>query len=250
MGSQPVVQAVGVNKNFGHFAALRHVDLQLEQGEFLTIFGANGTGKTTLLKILATLMKPSAGQLRILDLDPASDGLAVRRQIGLVSHSTFLYENLTAYENLQFYGAMFAVEDLPERIAEVLGQVGLSGRKNDLVRTLSDGMKRRLSLGRAFLHRPRLLLLDEPYVGLDPEAAGNLRGLLAAIRNEQDTASSCIMTTHDLRRGLELCDRASILANGRVVYSEGREAISPESFEATYRQAQQRGRSGPLAGRA
>ncbi|MBI3089893.1 MAG: ABC transporter ATP-binding protein [Candidatus Tectomicrobia bacterium] len=220
--------------------ALHPLDLQLGSGEFLSIFGPNGAGKTTLLKVLATLMKPSSGQVRILGLDPSEDGIAVRRQISLVSHSTFLYENLTAYENLLFYGRMYEVENLPKRIAEVFEEVGLTSRQRDLVGSFSDGMQRRLSIARAFLHRPRLLLLDEPYVGLDPEAAHNLGKVLAGLH---DGERSLIMTTHNISRGLELCDRAAILVGGRLVYDEVRSAISADDFEATYLAAQHQARA-------
>ena len=227
-----MIEVSNLSRFFGPRAALAGVDLSIGAGEFVTLMGPNGAGKTTLLRILATLARPTSGTVRIAGLDPARDGTEVRQRVGFLSHHTLLYEDLTAGQNLRFYARMYGLDDGPARVQDLLQQVGLATRRHDLVRTFSRGMQQRLALARAVLHRPQVLLLDEPYTGLDPLAAQALTGLLAELTGEGGTI---LLTTHDLGRGLEVGRRVVVLAQGRLVYDERREAVSPATFPDTYR---------------
>jgi heme exporter protein A len=227
-----MIEICDLSKSFGPRAALAGVDLSIGAGEFVTLMGPNGAGKTTFLRILATLARPTSGTVRIAGLDPARDGTRVRQRIGFLSHRTLLYEDLTAEQNLRFYARMYGLDDGPACVQDLLQRVGLATRRHDLVRTFSRGMQQRLALARAVLHRPQVLLLDEPYTGLDPLAAQALTGLLAELTGEGCTT---LLTTHDLGRGLEVGRRVVVLARGRLVYDERREGISPATFPDTYR---------------
>lgn len=207
-------------KAFGPVHALRGVSLEVPRGESLVIFGPNGAGKTTLLKILATLIRPTSGTVRLFEADPRGDP-ALRRLIGVVSHHSYLYGGLTALENLLFAGRLYAVPDTAERAKALLDAVGLWERRDDLVRTYSRGMLQRLSIARALMHDPPLLLLDEPYTGLDRHAAGVFTRLLDGLRGTR----TIVMTTHSIEQGLALCDRMAILVDGSIAY-ESRDGLA------------------------
>jgi heme exporter protein A len=226
-----MVALKGVVKHFGTITALRGIDVELKRGCCLGIFGPNGAGKTTLLRILATLTQPSAGTVRIAGYDAVNEADKVRPLLGVLSHRTFLYGHLTAYENLQFYGRMFGLKKLAERITEVLHSVDLVTHRHQLVRTYSRGMQQRLAIARAILHFPKLLLLDEPYTGLDKRAASRLHDLIAHLHAESCTI---IMSTHDLHRGLDLCDEIAIQYRGKIVYRGLSLGIDVQEFEQLY----------------
>jgi len=225
-----MIQVRDLTKAFGPRTALAGVDLAVEARELVALVGPNGAGKTTLLRILATLTRPTSGEVRIAGLDPARAGEA-RRRIGFLSHRTLLYEDLTAEQNLRFYARMYDLTDEAARVRELLERVGLTERWHDLVRTFSRGMQQRLALARAVLHRPRVLLLDEPYTGLDVEAAQALTGLLDESAGEGCTT---LLTTHDLERGLALGGRIVVLSRGHVVYDRPQEETDPATFHETY----------------
>ncbi|MEE8389168.1 MAG: heme ABC exporter ATP-binding protein CcmA [Anaerolineae bacterium] len=227
-----MIETHDLTKSFGPRAALAGVDLSVEVGEFVTLVGPNGAGKTTLLRILATLTRPTSGTLRIAGLDPSQAGDDVRRRIGFLSHRTLLYDDLTAKQNLSFYARMYDLDDGTVRIESLLKQVNLTTRQHDLVRTFSRGMQQRLSVARAVLHRPQVLLLDEPYTGLDPNATQALTDLLAELTEEGCTV---LLTTHNLERGVTMGQRVVVLVKGKLVYDERREAINPATFHDTYR---------------
>ena len=226
-----VLQAHGITKSFGVIRALQGIDLTLRHGEFLTIFGPNGAGKTTLIKILASLVRPTTGYFIIDRYNAREHGEEIRRLIGVISHHTFLYPQLTAHENLHFYGEMYDVPDLEHRIRELLAMVGLKHRAHDPVRTFSRGMQQRLSIARALIHDPPLLFLDEPYTGLDPHASELLRDLLLRLH---DRERSIILTTHNLSRGLEMCDQVAIQVAGRIVFSAPKTTLDLETFPQLY----------------
>ena len=166
---------------------------------FSSIFGPNGAGKTTTLRVLATLLTPGSGSIKVAGHDVREDPMPVRRAIGFISHNAMLYPDLTAEENLRFYADMYGVQDREARITGLLERLELSARRHDVVRTYSKGMRQRLAIARAILHRPRVLLLDEPHSGLDPRAVDILDGLLTEIRDEH----TFVMVTHNIAKGLE-----------------------------------------------
>jgi heme exporter protein A len=220
-------------KAFGNRAVLKGVDLTVSEGEFLTLVGPNGAGKTTLMNVISTLSKPTGGQVRVAGYDLADGAVAVRRQIGLVSHKTLLYDDLSAEQNLRFYARMYDLPDADARMEAVLRQVGLWGRQRDPVRTYSRGMQQRLAIARAMLHEPSVLLLDEPDTGLDQHAAAMLSDLLHEV---EATRRTVLMTTHNLGRGLELGDRVAILAGGRIAYQADRSELDARQFGEVYYQ--------------
>ena len=222
---------MGLNKAFGRAAVLRELNLEVSQGEFLTIFGPNGSGKTTLIKVLATLARPDSGQVRILDLKLGVDSQRIRRLVGVVMHSTTLYEDLTGYENLVFYSRMFGLDDVSDGVQYVSGLMGVDSRLQQKVRTLSHGMQKRLSIARALLHDPPILLLDEPESGLDQAALEMLERIFTRPDGRPRTV---IMTTHNVERGLSLGHRVAILVNGNISYIEPGEAADVACFRRTY----------------
>ena len=226
-----MVQLARVTKRFGASLALQGIDLQLESGKCLGLVGPNGAGKTTLLKILSTLTVPSSGKVTISGLDAARAAERIRPLLGVLSHRTFLYGHLTAFENLHFYGRMLGVVRIGERIAEVLETVGLAGLGRQLVRTYSRGMQQRLAIARAILHRPRLLLLDEPYNALDRQAVARVQELLRQLKSEGHTV---VISTHDLPRGFELCDEIVIQRRGRIVDRIATSGNTYSSFSERY----------------
>ena len=155
-------------KRFGLKYVLRGLDFEVQQGEFVALLGPNGAGKTTFLRILSSLSRPSMGEVRLAGYRLPNQAAAVRSQLGVLSHQPLLYGDLSAEENLRFFGRMYAVEDLEARISEVLELVGLKKRRRDLVRTFSRGMQQRLAIGRSVIHDPQILLLDEPYTRPGP----------------------------------------------------------------------------------
>ncbi|MBI2847719.1 MAG: heme ABC exporter ATP-binding protein CcmA [Chloroflexi bacterium] len=220
-----------LTKIFGTRSALRQVDLDVEPGNTLVVFGPNGAGKTTLIKILATIMNPSSGTITFDGLDLKSHPEEIRRRIGIVTHQTFLYQNLTARENLEFYGRIYEIPNRKERIEEVVGLVGMTSRLHDRVGTLSRGMQQRISIARALLHKPTIMLLDEPETGLDQEAIPLLWRTLPGEGSQRRTV---VLTTHNLERGLELCDHLAILDKGRIVFRGTHEQFDLASLKDAY----------------
>jgi heme exporter protein A len=211
--------------------ALTGLDLCVEPGVFLTIFGPNGAGKTTLMKVLSTLTRPSEGSAQVGGKDVVREAAAVRKRVGVISHNTYLYAQLTALENLEFYARMYRLQGGRERALTLLSKMDLSKRMHDRVATYSRGMQQRLSVARALLHDPELLLLDEPYTGLDQHASRVLAEVLEGLR---DGTRTVIMTTHNLQEGLAGCDRVAIMVEGRVVFDRCVAEIDPSGFQQTY----------------
>ncbi len=228
------IETEGLTKSFGSSFALRGVDLKVAGGETLVVLGPNGAGKTTLIKVLATIMNPSAGKITISGLNPKSDAEEIRRRIGVVTHQVFFYSNLTAHENLEFYGRIYDISHPQERIYEVVSMVDMTSRLHDRVGTLSRGMQQRLSLARALLHRPAIMLLDEPETGLDQQA---LSALWQVVKGEEEEKRTLIMTTHNLERGLELGDRFIILREGRIVCEESSSGLDLAALRQAYEES-------------
>lgn len=221
----------GLTKGYGGPLVLRGLTFSLARGEGLVLLGPNGAGKSTLLRILAGIHHPGGGTIRI-DGERASfrDG-AVRRKVGFVSHETFLYEPLTAIENLRFFARLYGIRD-EERIHEALRAVGLFRFASRPVSSFSRGMAQRLTLARAQIHRPPLLLLDEPFTGLDPVAASDLEGRLRTFLAEN---GAFVMATHDLAHVSGVGTRLLVLRAGQIVHEEDLAAATPARLETIYR---------------
>jgi ABC-type multidrug transport system ATPase subunit len=229
--STPSIEIRGLEKSFGEHRALRGIDLEVKRGECLVIFGPNGAGKTTLLKIISTLLKPSVGNVILDGNDIREKSTEIRRKISLVSHHTFLYNDLTISENLKFYGKMYDVANLDTRIREVTAWAQLDPRLHDKVGTLSRGMQQRASLARAVLHNPSFLFLDEPEVGLDPHASDMVKDVLS---NTDSGSRTVVITTHNLERGLELADRIVIIDRGKIAYQASGRELAGVDFRQIY----------------
>ena len=220
-----------LTKSFSDQPALRGVDLEVRQGESVVIFGPNGAGKTTLIKVLSTIMRPSSGTISVDGLNLKDNTEEIRHRIGLVAHQTFLYNNLTAYENLEFYSRLYDVPERKQRIHEVSAMVGMTSRLHDRVGTLSQGTQQRIAIARVLLHKPAIMLLDEPETGLDQQA---MSMLWKALKTEGKEKRTIILTTHNLERGLELGERLLILDKGKIVYEGSRQALDLAGLKEAY----------------
>ncbi len=225
------IVAEGVTKSFGYIQALRGVDLKIKKGEFVTVFGPNGAGKTTLIKLLATLTKPTSGKVSIANYDIKKEPDKVRALIGVISHDPYLYGNLSALENIGFFASLYGISQPKKKAIQVIKQVGLESRMHDLVRTFSRGMQQRLAVARAIVHEPKILLLDEPYTGLDQHGARIFGDLLNWLKTENRTI---VMTTHNLPEGLEVSDRVAILDGGKIIYESDARGIELTKFKEIY----------------
>jgi heme ABC exporter ATP-binding subunit CcmA len=231
MTASAVLSCEKVAKRFGRTTALRSVTLSVEEGEFVTVFGHNGAGKSTLLNIVATLIRSYEGTVSLFGGDLVKADEETRRSLGFMSHDSFLYADLTAHENLVFYARLYGISDPPGAARAMLERVDLAHKAQSIVRELSRGMKQRLSLGRAFLHSPKLLLLDEPYTGLDETACINLNNMLSDFTAGGGTV---MLTTHDIDRGFRVADRVLVLDQGRVVMETKTAEIGLEEFRKRY----------------
>lgn len=216
---------------------LRNLEFKVAQGEFVALLGSNGAGKTTFLRILASLSRPTLGEVRVAGFHLPEQAAAVRQRLGVVSHLPLLYGDLTAEENLRFYGRLYALTGLNPRIDAALELVGLSSRRRDLVRTFSRGMQQRLAIGRATLHSPDVLLLDEPHTGLDQDACDMLDGVLRQVIARGQTI---VMTSHDLVHTAELASRFDVLSRGSIIASTPSHSLPQDGLLAFYREAIQR----------
>ena len=223
----PAIALDGLERRYGERAALAGVSLELPAGATLAVFGANGAGKTTLLRILATLLRPHAGHARVLGGSLPRDGWKVRGRIGLLAHDPLLYRELSPRENLRFHARLHGVPTA--RIETLLELVGLAGRGDDPVRTLSRGLAQRVAICRAVLHEPDLLLLDEPYANLDPAAVEAVSPLVGR-------ASGCtrVIISHDIEAGLGEADLVLGLRDGRQVLRQVRSAIDTATVRELY----------------
>ncbi|MCB4203385.1 ABC transporter ATP-binding protein [Deferribacterales bacterium Es71-Z0220] len=220
-----------VKKSYGHIDALKGVSFSLEKGDFLSIFGPNGAGKSTLLKILSAQTRPTKGKVYFSGIDLTKQPDEFRKTFGVISHLPFLYENLSAFDNLKFYAKIYGVDNIEVKVEEILKKVELLNRKNDYVRGYSRGMLQRLSIARALIHDPEIILLDEPYTGLDQHASYILTNIL---REQFKNKKTIIMVTHNLSRGYDLGSKIAIMKKGEIALFEKKENIPESEFEDIY----------------
>jgi heme exporter protein A len=215
--SGPPILAEDLRRDFAGVPVLAGVNLTVEAGELVVLLGSNGAGKTTLLRVLATLLRPSGGALALFGEDASRRPPAARRRIGYVGHESACYPDLTGRENLEFHAELHGVADPATRIADVLRWAGLEDAARRPVRVYSRGMAQRLALARAFLHAPELLLLDEPFSGLDAAAVTRLETLLAELRR---AGHAIVLSTHDLDRVAAVATRVAMLHRGRIAWAQ------------------------------
>ncbi|HYK91357.1 MAG TPA: heme ABC exporter ATP-binding protein CcmA [Acidobacteriota bacterium] len=226
-----MIEVHALAKYFGRFSALRDLHLTVREGEFIALFGRNGAGKTTLLRILAGLSRPSSGEVRIgtpHNLTPR----AARGAMGYLSHNTALYADLTALENLRFFARLMDVHARDADLIERIARVGLSGRESEPVRNYSRGMQQRLAIARAFLHDPSILLLDEPFTGLDQHGTHFLKGYLT---DSHARGKTCVMAIHDAPLGYELADRLVVIEKGVAALDVRKSDVTLEQFMDRYK---------------
>lgn len=226
----PVIEARGLAKRYGPVPALDGINLTVPTGQSVVLFGPNGAGKSTLLRLFATLIRPSAGRLCLFGNDPARwDPVPCRARIGFLSHQTFLYDHLTGRENLVFYARLYGLADPESTAREAIRAVQLSHRQDDRVGAYSRGMQQRLAIARALLHCPDMILLDEPFTGLDRDSSLRLEERL---RQEREAGRTCVVATHDLGQGLRTADRVLVLLQGRLALDAPARDLDPRRLEA------------------
>ena len=225
------IETKKLSKVFGNRRAVDKVSIEVPQGAFLSIFGPNGAGKTTLLRVLATLSRATSGKALLMGIDLKEEPDQVRDHIGLISHNSMLYPDLTAEENLLIYARLYGVKDPEARVMAMLEAVELKHRRLDVVRTFSRGMTQRLSIARALIHDPDVVFLDEPYSGLDPHAVEIFDELIASQREGR----TFVMVSHDLQKGFDMCTHALVLAKGKVVAFDEKDAFDFDEFTGLYR---------------
>lgn len=223
----PVIKVENLVKNFGIITAVNDISFEVDEGTIFGFLGPNGAGKTTTINILCTLLAPTSGRAYINGYDCAREPAEVRRSIGIVFQDTTLDKDLTAYENLVFHAYLYNLKrsEMKSRIGDLLQFVGLYERKNDLVKKFSGGMKRRLEVARGLIHNPKVLFLDEPTLGLDPQTRSNLWGFIGELPKKHNV--TVFMTTHYMEEA-EVCDSISIIDNGKIIV-----AGTPEELKKT-----------------
>ncbi len=210
-----VVDAREVSKRYARTWALKQVDLEVAQGELVSLLGPNGSGKSTLIRVLTASTRPTYGEVRIFGQQP-KNGENARERMGVLPHQSFLYDELTALENLRFAATMYGIAAGKDLMLDALAHVGLAHVANAQARTFSSGMRKRLALARATLHDPELVILDEPYGALDVEGIGWVDRFIA---EQRDAGKTLVIATHEIGRALVLCDRAVQLRAGRVIFN-------------------------------
>ena len=220
-----------VTLDFARRRALNRVSVEFDAGEIVAVLGPNGAGKTTLLFVAATLLRPTSGQIRFGEWTPATAGSALRGRIGLVGHDLYVYSDLTAEQNLRFFARLYQMDQVDRRVGDALARAGLADRADEPIGAYSRGMRQRLAIERALIHDPRLVLLDEPFTGLDEPSAEALKSRLRRLR---ENGCIVIVTTHDLEAVDGLADRAVVLQQGRLSPLEAGPATLRERYRRMY----------------
>jgi len=228
----PAIEALALTRTFGRRVALRELTFQVRDGECLALFGPNGAGKTTLLRVLAGLLRPSRGKARVAGVDLPGGGES-RAVVGLISHQTMLYAALTALENVEFAAKLYGVPSPRDAARRALARMRLAERADSPVRSLSRGMQQRVSIARAIVHDPRVVLLDEPYTGLDEAGAGALSDALGSLRSG---GAALVLVTHHLSEGLALATHTAIMRDGQFVQHGPRGNVAVDAYRDAYRE--------------
>ena len=212
----PILQVQNLVKKYGSFTAVNGISFDIQKGEIFSLLGPNGAGKTTTISILSTLYAPTSGDATISSYSVTKNPMAVKQVIGVVPQDIALYEDLTARENLIFWGQMYGLsgKGLASRVDEVLEQIGLTDKAKNRVKTYSGGMKRRVNIGVGLLHKPRLLFMDEPTVGIDPQSR---RAILDTVKDLNKQGMTLLYTTHYMEEAEELSDRVGIIDHGELI---------------------------------
>lgn len=229
--SDSLIKLDEVTKRYGYIEALKNVSFSLKKGDFLAIFGPNGAGKSTLLKVLSSQTRPTSGNIYFNGIKLGDLPSDFRGNFGVISHQPFLYENLSAEANLRFYGKIYGLKEISKRTDMILKKVELYERKADYVRTFSRGMLQRLSIARSLLHDPDIILLDEPYTGLDQHASYILSNIL---REQFENSKTIVMVTHNLNRGYDLASKIAIMKKGKIVFFDDKVNVPEYEFEDIY----------------
>lgn len=226
-----MLEALGISKRYGWRWALKNLTLAVSPGDTLALLGKNGSGKTTLLKTLAGLLRPTEGAVR---LNGESFSREAKERIGLLSHEPMLYAGLTIRENLGYFAKLFAIEnkEIPARVDALTEMLGITDRLDEPARILSQGLRQRAALARALLHDPEIVLLDEPFSGLDPDAAGRLDHVVRALCEHHGRI--LVFTTHDLSKAIDLAGRIAVLAGGRLAYEGSADKSSEKEVLAAF----------------
>ena len=229
----PAVDVTGVSRTFGSRRAVNGVDLSLMPGECLALFGPNGAGKTTLIRMIAGLIKPTTGTVRVGGRSLRDDA-AARSQVGLISHQSMLYGALTVRENVEFAAKLHGMPDSPQAAVGALEQMRIMDRANSPVRALSRGLQQRVSIARAIVHEPRVVLLDEPYTGLDAAGGAALTDMLQILRG---SGAALVLVTHNVDEGLAVSSHAAIMLDGRIARRDDCSGIDARAYAGAYRAA-------------
>lgn len=227
----PTLEAAGLTRAFGRRRAVQSVSFSLDAGNVLALFGPNGAGKTTLLRLLAGLLRPTAGRVAMSGED-IRGGTAARGRVGLISHQTMLYPALTSLENVEFAARLHGVRSPVAAAERALETMGIADRRDSLVKTLSRGMQQRVSIARAIVHEPAIVLLDEPYTGLDAAGAAALSSLLGVLRQR---GSTMVIVTHNIEEGLAVSSHAGVMLRGEMATLVPSAGIEAATFGDEYR---------------
>ncbi|GIV69712.1 heme ABC exporter ATP-binding protein CcmA [Caldilinea sp.] len=227
MSESGLIVARNIVKRYGRKRVLNGVEMCVPQGQVMALLGPNGAGKSTLLRIISGLAKPDRGEVLLGGVSTRKAGHEIRRYIGLVAHAPLLYDNLSAWDNLHFFARLYDIQQPAARVEAVLRAVDLWTRRHDPVRTYSRGMTQRLAIGRAILHDPPVLLLDEPDTGLDPSSAETLAQLIRMLSSGR---RAILLTTHNLERAIAWADSISLLADGKIIWSTATEGLTSEKL--------------------
>ncbi|HEY4717874.1 MAG TPA: heme ABC exporter ATP-binding protein CcmA [Anaerolineales bacterium] len=240
-----MITAHGVSKRFGYRLVLEGVNLEVRSGELVALLGPNGAGKTTLLRILASLIRPTLGEVKVAGFRLPLQAELARAQVGFLGHHPMFYEDLSAVQNLAFYAGLYGMTRPEARIKQLLKLFDLLSRSNEQVRTFSRGMQQRLALARTVLHRPKVLLLDEPHSNLDREAVATLDELLRGLARK---GTAILLATHNLGHAQRLAHRVEMLAAGHLAESWGRGKLASKQFVPMYDRALRRAQRGIIHG--